>query len=307
MNYKVTLIGILLLLPLNFLFAEISTEKLENLMQNEVLISLQNGDKLTGIIKVVEREGDSAFAISVQTSLGKAKIFMSEIKYIQRITEINKQSHRIFILPTAEPIGKNHFIGNFELLFFYAGIGISDYFSLTAGRSIIPGSSSEFQITELNAKATVYRHFWESDVGNMSVAVGMNYALLNSNNKLSHIYTSLTFVTTKSVFTGSVYSKIGTKDFYEFRLSNGVDISTYPFVYENGAFGIALGFDTRFASSRDVHIIGELWNSNISAPSNTGILLGVRLAGTKLSADFGLALFTSPILMPFTSFVWTPF
>jgi hypothetical protein len=90
-------------------------------------------------------------------------------------------------------------------------------------------------------------------------------------------------------------------------MSNGNEIAMYPFVYEDGSFGLALGVDTHLSAWKDVRIIGELWNSNISKPTDTGVLLGVRLGNTKFSADFGLALFTSPFLLPFTSFSWTPF
>jgi hypothetical protein len=50
-----------------------------------------------------------------------------------------------------------------------------------------------------------------------------------------------------------------------------------------------------------------LWNSDITKPSNSGILLGFRIGNSNVSADFGLAIFTTPYFIPFTSFVWTPF
>jgi hypothetical protein len=290
-----------------FAKSEIETAKVENLIGIEVFIRLVNGDTFTCEIKDIESKDNLLMALTVVTKVGRTKVFASEIAEITPLSELNRHSHRIYFLPTAEPISKNHFIGNYELLFFYAGVGITDYFSFMAGRSIIPGSPSEFQITNLNAKATVYRRFWETMPGNMSVALGINHAMLNSANKLTHLYTSLTFVTEKSVFTGSVYAKLGEKDAYNFRISNGVDFDTYPFIYEDGAFGIAIGLDTRFASMKDVHVIAELWNDHIAEPTNTGVLLGVRIGNTKVSADFGLAFFTSPFLLPFTSFVWTPF
>lgn len=298
---------ILFMMFLQISNAAIDVQKVENMLQNEVYIRLTNGDNFTCELKDLDLQGDSLNSITILTKIGKTKVFASEIAEILLQSEMNRQSNRIFILPTAEPISSNHFIGNFELLFFYAGIGITDYVSITAGRSVIPGTPSEFQISEINAKATLYRQFWESMTGNMSVAVGVNHALLNNDNKLTHIYSAITFTTAKSVFTGAVFSKIGSKDFYEFKLSNGNEISTYPFAYEDGSFGLALGLDTRLSGWKDVHIISELWNSNIARPTDTGVLLGVRLANTRFSADFGLAFFTSPYLLPFTSFTWTPF
>ena len=85
------------------------------------------------------------------------------------------------------------------------------------------------------------------------------------------------------------------------------DDNTINMKYENGNVGIALGLDTRIGSSRTLHFIGELWNSNITKPTNTAVLLGLRLAGQSVSADFGLAFFTQPFAAPFMSFVFTPF
>lgn len=283
--------------------SEITENYLQNKINSEVIIRLTNGDLLTCEIKDYDAVGDSLISISVKTKIGSTKIYLSEISEITTIAELNRNSHRIFILPTAEPIGRNTFIGNFELLFFYAGVGITDYVSITAGRSIIPGEPGDYQITNLNGKITFYRQYWESMSGSMSVAAGVNYAMLNSFNKITHLYSSLSFVTEKSVFTGSVYAKIGDKDYYEFNLRQDL----YPFTFENGAFGIALGVDTRFSNWKNIHVIGELWNANITKPSNTGVMLGFRIGNTKLSADFGLALFTTPFVLPFTSFVWTPF
>lgn len=289
------------------IFAEYTLQEVEPLLKQEVVIRLSNGDILTCEIKDIDSKEDNLLGLTVTTKIGKTTIYANEIIEIIPINKLNRQSHRIYFLPTAEPISKNHFIGNFELLFFYAGIGITDYFSITAGRSVIPGTPGEYQISLLNAKATVYKQYWESAPGHMSVAVGVNQAWLNSDNRLTHAYSSLSFTTEKSIYTGSVYAKLSGGDLYEFKLSNGINLDNYPFVYEDGAFGIALGLDTKFSTMKDVHVIAELWNSNISQPTNTGVLLGVRIGNSKVSADFGLAFFTSPYLLPFTSFTWTPF
>ncbi|OGU56362.1 MAG: hypothetical protein A2X64_10985 [Ignavibacteria bacterium GWF2_33_9] len=298
---------ILLLTHFSVLFADINVSEVENYLEQEIYLRLTNGDNFTCVLKEAQMENDSLFYITIQTKIGKTKVYSNEIAELIPQQSLNRQSNRIYLLPTAEPISNNHFISNYEVLFFYGGIGITDYVSITAGRSLIPNTPGEYQISELNAKATVYRQYWESMVGDMSIAVGANQIWLNSYNQLTHLYSALTFRTAKSVFTGAVFTKLGAKDVYDFKMSNGFDIASYPFVYENGDFGLALGLDTRLSQWKDIRIIGELWNSSIAQPSNTGVLLGVRLANTKFSADFGLAFFTSPILLPFTSFAWTPF
>jgi hypothetical protein len=287
----------------NFLFSKDILEKIVKLKFQEVIIRLDNGDVFSCELLDYSVENDSTIKIEVQTKIGKTTIFSNEILDIMHYQDYNRHSHRIFLLPTAEPIANNSFIGNWELLFFYLGVGFNDYISITAGRSFIPTVRYEDQISVINAKTTVFSQKWEDMPGNMSVAIGYNYTLINEKNKISNIYSALTFRTAKSVLTASVFTKLGNDDFYEVRLENNLT----SFAYENGSFGIALGVDTRFSTTKDIHFIGEFWNSNITKPSNSGVLAGFRIGNTKLSADFGIAIFSSPVFLPFTSFSWTPF
>ena len=307
-NIKIFAYSILLIFATNIfntfnLYANLDEDYLNKIKNNEVIIRLTNGDILKCQILDLGFEKGQLTSISVQTKIGKTKIYLSEIIEILPWSSYNRNSHRIFLLPTAEPIENNHFIGNVELLMLYGGFGISKYFSFTAGQSIVPAIRSDQQITLLNAKATVYQEYWDSMYGHISLALGGNMVMVNSYNKISHIYGAVSFTTEKSIFTASLYSKIGDKDFYEVNLGNNL----YTFPFENGSFGIALGIDSRFSTTNDTHFIGELWNSDITKPSNSGILLGFRIGNSNVSADFGLAIFTTPYFIPFTSFVWTPF
>ena len=297
------LILVIFIISSNYLLSKSFIEKIENLKFKEVIIRLDNGDVFSCELLDYSMQNDSIVKLEVQTKIGKTTIFSNEILDIMHYQDYNRHSHRIFLLPTAEPIAQNSFIGNWELLFFYLGVGFNDYVSITAGRSFIPAVRYEDQISIINAKATVFSQKWEDMPGNMSVAIGYNYALINEKNKISNIYSALTFRTAKSVLTASVFTKLGSDDFYEVRLENNLT----SFAYENGSFGFAFGLDTRFSTTKDIHFIGEFWNSNITKPSNSGVLVGFRLGNTKLSADFGIAVFSSPVFLPFTSFVWTPF
>lgn len=90
---------------------------------------LVNGDVITA--RVLEKNIDNEqFFIKINTIIGTATIFENEIVEIRKISQIYRHNNRIFLLPTALPIDNHHFVGNFELGFFYAGIGIWDYFSL---------------------------------------------------------------------------------------------------------------------------------------------------------------------------------
>lgn len=293
---------IILLLP-NLLFSQIDLEDYEFDRNEKIVIRLVNGDVLTGYIISEFNEDDRGEGIKFKMNLGTAKIFASEIAEINPFSRQYRHDHRHFLLPSAKPIGKDHFISNFEVLFFYGGFGISDIVSVTAGRSVIPTVRASKQISELNVKATVYKTDWKSGEGGMYIALGGNMIFINSDNRLLHNYLTVSLSGAKSLLTASVYYKYGGDDYYRaiFR-----DVA-YDFIYEDGAFGLALGVDTKFTSYHGLHFIGEVWNSNIAKPSNTGIMLGFRVANARVAGDFGIALFTEPFVVPFLGFTWTPF
>lgn len=282
---------------------DFNEDELYNLRDKDIIIRMMNGDILTCKILDFEQSDSLNYAINIQTQIGKTKVFSYEIAEIQLVEKYNRHSHRIYLLPTAEPIGRNHFIGDFEMLFLYAGIGISNFLSITAGESLIPAIPFDDQITVVNAKFSLYTINWESLEGKMSIALGGNYTLLNAENKLYHVYSSVSFTMPKSIVSISVFTKFGNHDVYAVRFDNNL----FDMTYENGSFGIAAGLDTRFSSTKDIHFIGEIWNSDITRPTNTAVLVGFRLGNTTLAADFGVAITTSPFFVPFASFVWTPF
>lgn len=294
---------LLFFISFNKLLATLTKEFIDNNKHKPVVIRLNNGDVISCEITGYEFSNNEIGFLEVSTEIGKTKIYPSEIAEIIHYLDYNRHSHRIYILPTAEPIGDNHFVGNYEILFFYAGAGIGNLFSITAGRSILPTVLSEHQISIFNIKATLYQQYWETMEGNMSVAVGYNYAMVNNTNVISHPYGTISFRGAKSILTASVFTKIGNKDYYEARFGDNF----LPFAYENGSFGFALGLTTRFASTRDIYFIGELWNSNITKPGNSALLLGFRIGNTKLAADFGISVFGAPYFVPFTNFIWTLF
>lgn len=292
------------LLMTNFLRAEEDIFKgIKPSETQEYIIRMKNGDLLTGTIVEMVSSPEDGDGIKFKTELGKATIYGFQIQEIRLKEENYRHSHKLFFLPTAEAIKDNYYISISELVLVNAGVGISDYFSITASRTLIPYINSDEQLTMFNAKATVLDMPFESTNGKMTVAVGVNYASLNDANKFYHFYGLATFRGDRSIFTTGIFYKNGSESFYTVKAKN----EKFKVRYDDGSFGIALGLDTKFSNWHDIHFIGELWNSDISKPTNTGVLLGVRLSNTRFSADFGLAFFTQPLIAPFANFAWTPF
>jgi hypothetical protein len=268
-----------------------------------LVLRLKNGDIVSGYVIEMINSPDDGEGVKLKTVLGTATIFAKEIIEIHEEHEYYRHKHRVFLLPTAEPIENDHFIGNFEMLFLYGGFGILDWVSVTAGRSLIPGIRSSEQISVVNAKVTLLEEEFPDVARSLSLAIGTNYTFINSNNRLVHYYGVATAALSRTSLTAAIFYKGGSKDIYRIRMAN----NALDLTYGDGAFGLGLGLDTKLSRMHDLHFIGELWNSDATKPTNTGVLLGLRLCNSSFSADFGLSFFTQPFIAPFCSFVWTPF
>lgn len=266
-------------------------------------IRLNNGDILQGFCVETFNDKVEGEGARFSTELGTATIFEYQIAEILKIENLYRHSHRVYLLPSAEPIKDNYFVGNFELLMFYAGFGISDFLSVSAGRSIIPDVPSGQQISLLNVKLTPLSFPIEDIAELFSIGLGANLVFLNHNNKLFHYYLNSTLRMERTAITAALFYKAGKNDFYIMNFRENI----WDLTYEDGSFGIALGLDTKFTKRSDLHFIGEIWNSNVAHPTRSAVLLGLRLANSSFSSDFGLSFFTQPFVIPFVSFVWTPF
>lgn len=304
MNKIIFIIALSILFSIRLLSAEFELPKDTKLIRDtDYIIRLVNGDIITGKIVEISSEGDEEHYIKVKTEIGTATIYFSQIYDISLKSEQYKHNHRLFLMPTAEAIGTNHFIGDFELLFIYAGIGISDFLSITAGRSVVPAVPASQQISTVGAKFTLLTTQFDSIARSVSVAVGGNIGFANNFNRLVHLYGTGTVNFGRTSLTANIIYKIGSLDYYEMHFQN----TAIPFVYTNGSFGIGIGLDSKLPKRNDIHLIGELWNIDVTRPTNTAILLGFRIVNSSFSADFGFSFFTQPYLAPFASFVWTPF
>ncbi|MBS1538096.1 MAG: hypothetical protein JST20_10160 [Bacteroidetes bacterium] len=305
---KIALISFIFLgiLLSNSVFAEepITVFKDTKIVENKkYYLRLVNGDILTGEIVEIfidEKEGE---AIKIKTEIGTATIYGKQVAAFRLLDESYRQTNRIFLMPTAEPIGNNHFIGAFEGVFLYAGVGW-EWLSVTAGRTFVPTVSGSEQFSLLTAKASVYHADNENTVGGVTIGLGGSLAFLNARNQIQNIFANATFTMTRTRLTGLLFYKAGNESF--FTASAGT-IGSVNVKYPNGAFGIGIGIDTKLTEWNDLHFIAEGWNNDIQVPFNSAALLGIRIGNTSVSADFGVVAFTAPAFVPFMSFSWTPF
>lgn len=274
----------------------------------EYVLRLSNGDLITG--RFVEEITSEEFGkgVKFQTTFGIAPIYLFEIEEIRIEKKYYRHNHRHFIMPTAEPIGDDYFIGLFELAFLYGGFGITDYFSVTAGRSFVPYIGNDNQISVLNLKSTfLNKHFTNAEgesKGYLLMAGGANLAWINDANRFRHYYVNSTFKGETSKLTLNLFYKNTGQELYTFNFGQA---GSFDGTYGDGSIGVGLGVEDQFWNWRGVNIMLELWNPDFTRPSNTGVLLGFRTFNSKYSADFGLVFFTAPFAAPFVNFVFTPF
>src|ERR1700754_4350576 len=69
-------------------------------------LRLTGGDILTGVIVDVFEDQDKGEAIKFKTSIGTATIYASQIEELSPVEEAYPHSHRVFLMPSAEPIGR---------------------------------------------------------------------------------------------------------------------------------------------------------------------------------------------------------
>ena len=154
----------------------------------EYIVRLTNGDIISGEYDSFISDPEDGDAIKLRTDIGTALIYSDQIVEINIEEDYYRHKHRVFVLPTAEPISNDHFIGDFELLFLYCGIGIGDWVSITAGRSVLPSIPAKHQISDINLKTTLMNSYFGDANRKISLALGANIAFLNHNNKIMHLY-----------------------------------------------------------------------------------------------------------------------
>ncbi len=209
--------------------------------------------------------------------------------------------YRHFIMPTGKPIEGGYF-GFWELGFMQGGYGFDHVLSLSGGFTVMPTVAFRSQFAFLQAKLTLF------DEQGLSLATGLNYLRLTSDNTLLHLFGALTYETpAQTRFTGLLFYKIyvNTPQGSNTTLVtvNVVPYGAFTFNYPGG-LGAGLGFDTPVPGTSNVRFVGEIWNHDMTQPTALGILGALRLENTNFSSDFGFMFFTLPLIAPVANFVW---
>ena len=285
----------------------ITDEALENIefdVEAEYYVRLINGDVVSG--PVTESGSDSVGSfIRIKTPFGRARVYASEISWISLLELSYRARNRGLILPTANAIKGDHYIALVEGVLPMIGVGISDFLSVTAGRTLIPIIGWENQFSTVNIKGTVYEG--ENGLvegGKQIYAFGINGAWMNDVNFIGHIYAVATFIGKRTSVSSIIHAKVAGKDLYT--VNSGTLANPFSFPFQNGTIGVAFMMDVRFPEMHDLHFLGELWNADLTRPAQSGLFLGLRQANTAVTFDFGLTIIPGPNVIPAIAISWTP-
>ena len=258
------------------------------------IVVLKGGDTFRG--NVVDYDDST---VTIRTEFNRIRVPKREIdEFVEIKGRYGRRPHH-FLMPSASPNGPGGFIANYELGFFYGGVGIGEAATITAGMTTIPGFSLASQIYHANAKVTVE----QSEV--VELAVGATYTFITTREPYAHLYGVATMPIGTGRFSTMILYKVSGGERAPVRLDGfGNDTTRFTLFYE-GALGVGLGFDAPLFGRDDMAIFAEIWNNDVTQPSNTASVLGVRLFNEDLSADFGLSLISGgPFVVPVTSFTW---
>ena len=187
-------------------------------------------------------------------------------------------------------------MSNYELGFLYGGVGFGNGATITAGMSILPGIAISQQIFHLGAKFTVERN------SGYELAVGAAYSFLTSDYPYSHIYGVMTLPVGTARYSAMVFARVTGDDEAPIGIQAFNADTTRFTIFYTGSLGVALGFDAPAFGRDDIRWVGEIWNHDVQRPQNTVSIIGVRVLNDRLSADFGVGLFTVPFIVPVTRF-----
>jgi len=112
-------------------------------------IRLKDGTELVGTILSEDSTSVKFLSISQiemvipRDQLKSIEVFTGEIVHgVIRAEDPNRT--RLFFAPTARALGhKNCYISDYQILFTFFGVGVTDYINLTGGISLIPSSSAQ--------------------------------------------------------------------------------------------------------------------------------------------------------------------
>jgi hypothetical protein len=164
----------------------------------EYYVRLTNGDVVTGFLSDVSADKQGA-RIQMKMAVATITIYAKDIAWIGTREQAYRSRNRGFVIPTAEPIGNDFYIGVISGAIPTVGFGLFDVGSIVFARSFIPGLSMREQFSLINLKATVYQA--ENGLiegGRQFYAIGINGSWINDVNFIGHLYGVGTFTGTRS-------------------------------------------------------------------------------------------------------------
>ncbi|MDW7996717.1 MAG: hypothetical protein RMJ46_03435 [Bacteroidota bacterium] len=209
------------------------------------LVRLINGDLVAGEFLGETLLDDTIPAWRFRTLVGTATIARREVAEITPQEKAYRHWHRIFIQPTAEPIGEHTFVGLAGLFALYGGIGFQDWLSLAGAYTLVPVMSAGEQLWGLNTKFTLLTSPNILTPGRVSLAFGAQVSALSAVNQILHLYGVASFVGSRSHLSAMVFAKVAGDDLLTVRAGS---MGSVTFGYATGAVGIGVGLDVQLPS-----------------------------------------------------------
>jgi hypothetical protein len=241
--------------------------KITNKNTTSIRVFLKNGSIIQGVIinrSIDTLQVDANYLGKISIPVGQIeKVEGGELKEtgLQYAALLDPNQTRAFLMPTANtvPAGKGY-IGDYELVFFTAAIGVTDWLMLNAGFLLLP-IPLEDQIINYGLKARLFQ-----STNKISIAVGIQMLKVPNSENIPGIgYGVISFGNENSKLNIAIGSTIG--------MDTGDNSAVF------GASG-----DVRVSES--VKFLAEMWI--IPKADFIPLVLGVRFFGSKLSGDIGL-------------------
>lgn len=289
--HPVKSVALLFLLTIFFL-PEAKAQDLER-DDLQYIVVMKSGDSFRGNVV-----GHTDSTITIQTEFNQVTLPKSAIKEFVPVDGPYLKRHQHFLMPTGSPHGEGGFISNYELGVLYGGLGIGEVGTITAGATIVPTISLASQLYHLSAKVTVQQ------AHDIDIAVGASYTFITTREPYAHLYGVVTSPIGTGRWSAMLFYKVSGDSRAPVRIDGpGLDTNRFTLFYE-GALGVALGLDAPLFGRDDMAFFAEIWNNDVTQPQNTASVAGVRLYNEELSANFGLALLSAPLVLPAVSFTW---
>ena len=236
--------------------------------------------------------------LTIKTEFGNVTVPKRLIKEFIAVEGQYKHRPFHFLMPTASPNGPGFFVSNYELGFLYAGFGLGNGATISGGATLVPTVSLKSQLYHVNAKITIERS------KEMELALGGTYSWFTTDFAYSHVYGVGTFPLGTGRYSAMVFYKVAGEDQAPLQILGPGNDTTRFTLYYQGALGAGFGFDTPAFGRDDMFWVGEIVNNDLTRPQNTVSMIAMRLTNEHLSADFGLALFTQPTIVPVVNFTY---